>query len=156
MGPRRLWVLLLLLLWAVTLLLVPVGSRAEGVNQSCAGVKQPWANARFEQTLELYLNNYCGYCHSFSPADSRGMFGPNHDPAAGAAARYIGDPGYAGGATTALGYLSESIANPPVYLTPGYAATTHQMPAYEGLLTDAEITELAAFLLAYGDCPSAS
>lgn len=140
------------LIVALLLLLVPSVLRAEALNQSCAGKGQPWSDARFGSVKAVYLDNYCGYCHSFSVVESRGMFGPNHDAAAAVAARYIDDPGYTGGAAGAQEYLAESIAQPTVYMTPGYAATTHQMPAYEGLLTEAQISELAAFLTAYGDC----
>jgi hypothetical protein len=133
-------------------LLAPSVLRAEAVNQSCAGTPSPWPDTRFKETLSVYLDNYCGYCHSFSVAQSRGLFGPQHDSAAEAAARYLQDPGYSGETSTALAYLTESIARPTIYFTPGYAATTHQMPAYEGLLTDAQIRDLAEFLLTYGDC----
>lgn len=135
-----------------TLTALPTLARAETLNQSCGGIGQPWTDQRFAAAKALYLDNYCGYCHSFSPVESRGIFGPEHNTSKAAAEHYISDAAYSGAATTAAGYLSESIAQPGVYMTPGYGATTHQMPAYEGMLTDTQIDELAAFLLVYGDC----
>lgn len=136
----------------LALIAMPAGGLAEAINRTCGGLGQPWSEARFVETKALYLDNYCGYCHGLAAVGSRGIFGPLHDTAKAAAEHYIRDPAYSGQASTPRGYLSESIAQPGVYVTPGYGATTHQMPTYEGMLTDAQINELATFLLVYGDC----
>jgi nitric oxide reductase subunit C len=97
--------------------------------------------------LEVYRKQYCGACHELSAVGSRGTFGPVHDSVGAAAAARIQDPGYSGRATTAAGYLRESIIDPKAFVIPGYEMASQPMPVYD-YLSDQEIMALVQMLLA--------
>jgi mono/diheme cytochrome c family protein len=93
-----------------------------------------------------YLTNYCGVCHTLAAAGARGVFGPSHEHIGRTAAQRSADPAYRGGATTAAGYLRESIVTPAAYFAPGTANGRHPMPPYAHL-PRAEVDALVYFLL---------
>jgi mono/diheme cytochrome c family protein len=96
--------------------------------------------------LELYLSNSCGVCHVSSKANTKGTFGPSHDGLSVIALARIQDPNYKGKATTAEAYISESLLEPGIYLTPPYSASRYKMPAFIALSED-DIKALTYFLL---------
>ncbi len=102
--------------------------------------------ALIAQGLQVYKRFYCGVCHAFSVADSKGQFGPPHDGMGVTALARIQEANYRGKATTAAAYLLESIVDPEAYIVPGYAATPHRMPAY-AQLTEQELKALVHLLL---------
>jgi hypothetical protein len=95
---------------------------------------------------QVYLQNYCGICHTLAAAGTRGTFGPIHDGLATTAKQRIADPAYEGKAVTVVQYLRESIVEPAVYATPGYTHTSHPMPAYAHL-PKRDLDALIYFLL---------
>jgi mono/diheme cytochrome c family protein len=96
---------------------------------------------------EVYLKQYCGVCHSLTAAGTTGTFGPAHDGLGTTAAQRIVDEAYNGQATSPAEYIRESIVDPQAYIVPGYATTSHRMPAYSHL--DGETLDaLVAFLAA--------
>jgi mono/diheme cytochrome c family protein len=103
--------------------------------------------ALIERGVQVYLENYCGICHTLTVANTRGTFGPNHDNAGALAAEYIVLDTYRGKASTVDEYIRESILNPAVFYTPGYEATNHHMPAFTHL-PDEDI-EALVYLLAH-------
>jgi nitric oxide reductase subunit C len=95
----------------------------------------------------VYKQQYCGVCHTFSKAGTKGPFGPSHDGIRATAEERVRSESYTGRATTAAEYLRESIVDPAAFVVPGFASTRYTMPAYSHL-TDAEIDSLVALLLA--------
>jgi mono/diheme cytochrome c family protein len=95
---------------------------------------------------QVYLQNYCGICHSLAAAGTRGTFGPPHDGLATTARQRLADPAYTGEAMTVVQYLRESIVLPGIYASPGYAHTSHPMPAYAHL-PKRDLDALIYFLL---------
>jgi hypothetical protein len=61
------------------------------------------------------------------------------------AAGHLADGTYQGAATTPAEYIRESIVDPQAYIVPGYATTSHRMPAYAHL-DAASLDALVAFL----------
>lgn len=103
--------------------------------------------ALIEAGLAIYRAQYCGVCHTLDAAETRGTFGPTHNGIGTTAAQRLQDGTYHGPATTAADYIHESIVDPQVYMTPGYATTSHRMPSYAHL--DAQsLDALVAFLFA--------
>lgn len=96
---------------------------------------------------DVYLKQYCGVCHALTAAGTTGTFGPAHDGLGSTAAQRILDEAYHGAATTAAEYIRESIVDPTAYTVPGYATTSHRMPAYSHL-TGETLDALVAFLAA--------
>lgn len=135
------------IVWAFVVLAIVVALGA-GVAHAQGGGAD---TARGEQ---LYLELYCGMCHTLGAVGTRGSFGPPHDDIGAVAAARVGDPGYHGDADDAAGYLRESIARPAAYLAPGWAMSSHAMPAYD--LSDEELEALVAFLLAQAAPPGAT
>ena len=80
-------------------------------------------------------------------AETHGTFGPTHNGMGAIAAARIIAPDYTGAATTAAGYIEESLLQPEVYVVPDYAMTSHQMPVYAHLTAE-QLTALVAFLAA--------
>lgn len=100
--------------------------------------------------LRLYREQYCGLCHAFAAAGTAGIFGPPHDAIRLVAEQRIHDEKYTGTATTAAGYIRESLRNPAAYRVPGFEFTRYLMPAYTNL-SDAEVDALVTMLLDLGD-----
>ncbi|QPC83956.1 c-type cytochrome [Phototrophicus methaneseepsis] len=117
-----------------------------GLLQSSQSTQPSIDEALLEEGRASYLHNYCGSCHQLTAANTRGTFGPSHDHIGTIAAERVTTEGYTGTATTAEGYLRESLLDPLVYSAPGYEATNHHMPAYTHL-PDEEIDALVYFLL---------
>ena len=93
----------------------------------------PLSDRRAAGGRQVYLQNYCGVCHTLAAARTHGGFGPPHDHMAATARQRISDPAYSGQATTVIQYLRESIADPAAYAAPGYLYTSHPMPSYAHL-----------------------
>lgn len=93
-----------------------------------------------------YRTNYCGVCHTLAAAGATGIFGPSHEHIARTAAQRIAGPTYRGSATTAAGYLRESIVTPAAYFAPGTANGRHPMPPYVHL-PQTQVDALVYFLL---------
>lgn len=58
----------------------------------------------------------------------------------------IQNPDYHGGATTAAGYIRESIVDPGAYIVEAYGASRHPMPSYAHL-SNADLDALVRMLL---------
>ncbi len=117
-------------------------------NQSSAPVPTSTPSvdtALVERGIAVYRENYCGTCHSLETANTRGIFGPEHNQAATVAETRIQEPGYQGAATNAEEYLRESILEPERYLVDGFAASAHKMPTYTHL--EAADIEAMVYLL---------
>lgn len=93
----------------------------------------PLDNELFERGVAVYLSSYCGSCHQLDAAETRGIFGPEHNSIGLLAEERILDPAYTGNATTPAEYISESILDPQIYYTPGFASSNHQMYAFTHL-----------------------
>lgn len=102
--------------------------------------------AKTERGKQVYLNSYCGVCHALASARTKGIFGPAHEHIATTAALRIASPDYTGSATSAAGYLRESIETPQTYAAPGVANLSHPMPPYTGL-SETDLDALIYFLL---------
>ncbi|MDZ7801967.1 MAG: c-type cytochrome [Trueperaceae bacterium] len=107
-----------------------------------------------ERGAQLYRQLYCGMCHTLGAAQTRGSFGPEHNDIGAVAAARVADPSYHGDADDAAGYLRESITAPAAYLAPGWAMSSHAMPAYD--LSEQDLDALVAFLLAQAASPGAT
>jgi nitric oxide reductase subunit C len=103
-------------------------------------------SAQVERGFKVYKEQFCGLCHQLDAAGSGGKFGPPHNGLGTRAEQRIEEAQYAGTATTAAGYIHESIVNPKAYVVAGYESTPHQMPAY-GHLSEADIDVLVQMLL---------
>lgn len=86
----------------------------------------------------------CVTCHSVEPGEVR--VGPSHAGLAARAEERIQSPGYTGTATTAEGYLRESIVEPNAYVVPGFAENL-MFQRYAAVLTPGQIDDLVAYLL---------
>ena len=95
---------------------------------------------------QVYLDNYCGVCHSLTIVDAGGMFGPSHDRMGAIAEERLTDTGYRGNAASAVDYIRESILEPSVYIAPGSMIAHQQMPPYTHLPVE-EIDALVLFLV---------
>ena len=84
----------------------------------------------------VYNANGCGGCHTYKPAGSAGKVGPDLDNLAADAQK--------ANRGSVEEYTKESIANPNVYIVPGFQAGL--MPAFGGKLTDSQINDLVSFL----------
>jgi nitric oxide reductase subunit C len=129
-------------------LLVYAISQQHNEETSIAEVSRPLSASEelLQKGVEIYKQYYCGVCHAFSAADTKGQFGPPHDDLDVIAAARIQEPNYRGKATTAAEYVRESIVDPEAYIVPGYAATPHRMPAYTQL-SEQELEALIHLLL---------
>jgi cytochrome c553 len=111
------------------------------------GASGPDANrgkALYEQsTIGSASAPGCVTCHTL---DGTVLVGPSFKGVATHAQAVINEPGYTGEATTAEGYLKESIINPNVYLNPGFAAGV-MYQNYGTELSEQEINDLVAYLL---------
>lgn len=96
--------------------------------------------------IEVYRENYCGTCHTLDAADTHGIFGPPHNGVGTTAAQRIAQPDYTGSATTAEGYIRESLIDPNVYHVPGYGGGRYSMPSFSGL-DKADLDALVYMLL---------
>ena len=90
---------------------------------------------------QIFTAAGCGGCHTFGPAGSKANIGPSLDELASAAGDR--EPG-----TSAEDYVKESILKPQDFTVEGFGAGV--MPAFEGRLTDAQVDELAKYLLDNG------
>ena len=86
----------------------------------------------------------CITCHSLEPGEIK--VGPSHAGVARRAAEVIQQTNYTGTATTAEGYLRESILEPDAYVEAGFAPGV-MYQAYSQTLTEGELADLVAFLL---------
>ncbi|MGJ3240718.1 MAG: hypothetical protein ACFE0Q_18560 [Anaerolineae bacterium] len=83
--------------------------------------------------IDVYRSNYCGSCHTLTIANTRGIFGPNHDNIREDADAIINSETYVGRASTIEAYIYESIIEPDAFYTPGYESSNHHMPAFDHL-----------------------
>jgi mono/diheme cytochrome c family protein len=127
--------------------LIPLAALALGL-AGCGGgkVSQPFPETVVGTTPQaasggaagkaLFASNGCGSCHTYKPAGSSGMVGPDLDKlAADAKEAHKG----------ALDeYTKESIENPDAYVVPGFQKGV--MPSFEGKLTESQINDLVKFL----------
>ena len=131
----------------LALLVSACGTMATPVSMPRPTEAAPVDGALIERGMQVYLENYCGICHTLTVANTRGIFGPNHDNAGVQAAQYIALDTYGGQASTVEEYIRESILTPVLFYTPGYEATNHHMPAFTHL-PDEDI-EALVYLLAH-------
>ena len=86
----------------------------------------------------------CVTCHSLEPGEIK--VGPSHAGVARRATEVIQQSNYTGSATTAEGYLRESILVPDAYVEAGFAPGV-MYQAYSQTLTEGELADLVAYLL---------
>jgi nitric oxide reductase subunit C len=96
--------------------------------------------------IEIYRANFCGTCHTLDVAGTHGIFGPTHNGVATTAAQRVQQPGYTGAATTAEGYIRESLRDPNIYHVPGYSGGRFSMPVFTDL-DPADLDALVYMLL---------
>ena len=87
----------------------------------------------------VFANNGCGACHTFRPAGTTGMVGPDLDKLP-AEAQKAGKP--------LQDFVRESIVNPNAYIEPGYQKNV--MPGTFGQLPRAQLDALVKFLTQKG------
>jgi nitric oxide reductase subunit C len=95
----------------------------------------------------------CAACHSVAAEVT--LVGASMAGLPQRAARRIADPGYAGAATTAEGYVRESILTPSTYIAPAPQGRTFATPDGVSLmppdlgdrLTDQQLADLVAYLM---------
>ncbi len=133
--------------WAFVL---PRTAKTQGTDSIPTGVVDSVGAEREISGLETYRAQYCGLCHAYDRADTGGIFGPPHNGMATIAAHRIQDSTYTGSATTAAGYIRESITDPEIYIVPGFETTVHRMPAYRHL--DAVVIDAMVEFLLETDC----
>jgi mono/diheme cytochrome c family protein len=104
------------------------------------------AAALVDSGREAYRRHYCGLCHRLEAANTSGAFAPTHDAMGATADDRIRYPGYTGNATTAEGYIRESILDPDTYVVPGYGGSRFRMPAYTHL-DESDLEALVQLLL---------
>lgn len=85
----------------------------------------------------------CISCHSVEPGVVK--VGPSHAAVGARAERVVEEPGYGGEATTAAGYLRESILEPNAHVADGFEPVMYA--GYEEVLTPEQVDDLVAFLL---------
>jgi len=86
----------------------------------------------------------CITCHSLEAGEIK--VGPSHAGIARRAAEVIQQSNYTGSATTAEGYLRESILVPDAYVEAGFPPGV-MYQAYSQTLTEGELADIVAFLI---------
>lgn len=86
----------------------------------------------------------CTSCHSLEP--DQVIVGPSHAHVASRAEAVVQSDRYEGEATSAAGYLRESIIDPDAYVVPGFDPNL-MYEQYSEVLTEEQISDLVAFLL---------
>lgn len=86
----------------------------------------------------------CISCHSLDPGEVK--VGPSHATVGARAEEIVADPAYQGQATTAAGYLRESILEPNAHVVQGFDASV-MYRRYEEVLSDQQVDDLVAFLM---------
>lgn len=154
---RSLWFVLLLLGLLLGLLLAlsggqhaqaatPTPASTPTLTPTPAPATPVTEDKRVAAGRQVYLQNYCGICHTLAAAGTHGAFGPPHDGIAATARQRLADPNYSGKAVTVIQYLRESIVEPAAYAAPGYTYTSHPMPVY-AYLPKRDLDALIYFLL---------
>lgn len=113
---------------------------------ACGGGGDPAAGERLYSSFTIGRADApgCITCHSLEPGEVK--VGPSHAGVARRAAEVIRQSNYTGSATTAEGYLRESILEPDAFVEPGFAPGV-MYQAYSQTLTEGELADLIAFLL---------
>lgn len=117
-----------------------------------SGMTPPQETAVVDQALidygiDVYLQQYCGVCHTLDAASTTGTFGPAHNQMGLVALERVNAANYHGEATTAEGYIRESLLHPEIYYAPGYEATSHHMPPYSHI--SAEQIDALVYMLVH-------
>jgi nitric oxide reductase subunit C len=112
----------------------------------CGAGGDPEAGERLYTSLTIGRADApgCITCHSLEPGEIK--VGPSHSGVARRAAEVIQQSNYTGSATTAEGYVRESILEPDAYVEAGFAPGV-MYQAYSQTLTEGELADLVAFLL---------
>jgi len=99
-----------------------------------------------ERAIQIMINNGCGGCHTIQGvAGMVGTVGPELTNMGVVAADRIGDPNYAGEATTPEEYIRESIVDPNAYVAEGFPANV--MPQnFSETLSEEDINTLVEYL----------
>jgi mono/diheme cytochrome c family protein len=121
----------------------PMPTRALAVNRTPVATRPPAPPPTPTRTvlpagvppdgLTVYKSMGCVGCHRLAAAGSVGGLGPSHDHVATVAMERLLAADYTGSATTAEGYLRESIEIPELYVAPEYRKIKYRMPAYDFL-----------------------
>lgn len=96
--------------------------------------------------IQVFNTMGCGTCHTLDAADTSGQVGPELNGIGSRAAERIASEGYTGDATTAEGYIRESILSPNVHVVAGYPENV-MPPNFEGRLSDDQLNALVEFLM---------
>jgi nitric oxide reductase subunit C len=112
----------------------------------CGAGGDPEAGERLYTSLTIGRADApgCITCHSLEPGEIK--VGPSHAGVARRAAEVIQQSNYTGSATSAEGYLRESILEPDTYVEAGFAPGV-MYQAYSETLTEGELADIVAFLL---------
>lgn len=114
---RSLWFVLLLLGLLLGLLLAlsggqhaqaatPTPASTPTLTPTPAPATPVTEGTRVAAGRQVYLQNYCGICHTLAAAGTHGAFGPPHDGIAATARQRLADPDYSGKAVTVIQCLS--------------------------------------------------
>lgn len=96
--------------------------------------------------VEIFNTMGCGTCHILDAADTSGQVGPELNGVGSRAAERIASEEYTGDATTAEGYIRESILSPNAHVVAGYPENV--MPLNFGdRLSDDQLNALVEFLM---------
>ena len=146
MHPRH-WLSVCILVFGLWLALMLTSAQpVRAVTPTPMPASPAVQDARVAAGKQVYLQNYCGICHTLATAGTHGVFGPSHDGVATTARQRIADPAYTGKAVTVVQYLRESIVEPAAFAAPGYTYTSHPMPSYAHL-AKRDLDALIYFLL---------
>ncbi len=112
----------------------------------CAAGGDPQAGEQLYTSLTIGRAGApgCISCHSLEPGDVK--VGPSHAGVANQAEEVIQQADYTGSATSAEGYLRESILDPNAYVKSGFVPGV-MYQEYSSTLTDGQLADLVAFLL---------
>lgn len=95
---------------------------------------------------QLYVSLACDRCHGLESVGSQRNYAPTHNHMRATAGQRILASDYTGKATTAAGYIRESIMDPIAYVVPGYEHLRFKMPSF-GHLDKRDVDALVQFLM---------
>ncbi len=98
------------------------------------------------QGKQLYHALACDSCHGLDAVGSTRTYAPTHNHLRTTAEQRIRAADYTGQATTAAGYIRESIVDPKVYVVDGYQQVRFGMASFAHL-SEREVKALVHFLL---------
>ena len=129
------------------LLVVAIGVVATQIVACAATASVPQVDPQVvAHGKELYHDLACDSCHGLDAVGSTRTYAPTHNHLAVTAAKRIRAADYTGQATSAAGYVRESIVDPQAHVVEGYRHLRFGMASYAHL-SERDIAALVQFLL---------